>query len=158
MIQKNILNDETDAFNYGNVNEREFHTYLNKDPEPSAWNKFPTVENPLTRYKFTSVEVNHSADRQTIGRQTYSILDWLGDMGGLVDALYYITKLLIHPLAAVALKTELLTSLFRFRESDEKLVLRRTNTVREAYASKKHDPYIAELADDKLLDVIKNDF
>ena len=69
-------------FNYGNSIDRNFYTYLNKDPEPSAWNKFPTVENPLNRYKFTSIEVNHSANMQTIGRQTYSLLDWLGDMGG----------------------------------------------------------------------------
>ena len=50
-------------FNYGNSVETEFFTYLNKDPEPSAWNKFPTEEKPLTRYKFTSLEVNHSSSR-----------------------------------------------------------------------------------------------
>ena len=67
-------------------------------PEPSAWNKFPTKEDPLTRYKFTSVEVNFSLDMVAIQRQTYSILDWLGDMGGLLDALYFICAICLHPI------------------------------------------------------------
>ena len=59
-------------------------------PQTSAWNKFPTPKNPLSRYKFTSIEVNFSPDVRTIFRQTYNILDWLGDVGGLTDALIII--------------------------------------------------------------------
>ena len=98
MVQRNVLGDESQVLQFGYEVETEFYTYLNKMPEPSAWNKFPTTEKPLTRYKFTSVEVNFSLDEGTIQRQTYSMLDWLGDMGGLLDALYFIAMILISPI------------------------------------------------------------
>lgn len=62
LIQRSVLGDETQRIQFGYEVETEFYTYLNKMPEPSAWNKFPTTEDPLTRYKFTSVEVNFSLD------------------------------------------------------------------------------------------------
>ena len=65
-MQKNLLGDETQLLQFGYEEETEFYTYINKMPEPSAWNKFPTEKSPLTRYKFTSVEVNFSLDMGTI--------------------------------------------------------------------------------------------
>ena len=62
LIRTNLLEDETQVVKLGYSNEKEFYTYHRKLPEASAWNKFPTEENPLTRYKFTSVEINHSPD------------------------------------------------------------------------------------------------
>ena len=100
-----MLGDETQIFQFGYEEETEFYSYINKMPEPSAWNKFPNKENPLTRYKFTSVEVNFSLDEGTISRQTYSMLDWLGDMGGLLDALYFICAILISPMSKYAVKS-----------------------------------------------------
>ena len=44
----------------------------------------------------------------TIERQTYSILDWLGDVGGLFDGLKIIGSFIIAPIASFAMKTELL--------------------------------------------------
>ena len=52
----------------------------------SSWTDFPK------RYKFLSFEMNMFGDRTKWNRQTYSLLDWLGDLGGLTDALYYILK------------------------------------------------------------------
>ena len=49
-------------------------------------------------------------------RSTYSLLDWLGDLGGLFEALSYICAVFIQPLTVFTLKTTLLTSLFRFQE------------------------------------------
>lgn len=42
-----------------------------------------------------SVELNLNKDLKQIDRQTYSLLDWLGDCGGLLDALVLIGDLLI---------------------------------------------------------------
>ena len=56
-----------------------------------------------------------------VTRQTYSILDWLGDMGGLFDALYLIGMIIVAPISNFALKAELLSSMFRFRGSEEGL-------------------------------------
>ena len=116
-----MLNDETQFFQFGYSEDRNFYSYQSTLPVASAWNKFPTLEDPLSRYKFTSVEVNFSPDQQLVTRQTYSILDWLGDMGGLLDALYLIGMIIMSPISNFALKTELLSSMFRYRGSEEGL-------------------------------------
>ena len=45
--------------------------------EPSAWNDYPT------RYKFIGVEILLNFDLNAYGRNTYSLLQWFGDLGGL---------------------------------------------------------------------------
>ena len=110
--------------------ETVFYGFFSMLPQPSAWNKFPNEKDPLARYKFTSVEVNFSADQQNIKRSTYSLLDCLGDMGGLLRGLYVVGMIVMRPLANFALSSQVLSSLFRFRGSNEAL-LARTNTNRE---------------------------
>ena len=56
-------------------------------------------------------------DQNVIERQTYSVLEWLGDVGGLYDMLGLIGGALIGPLAAFSLKAELLTQAFRYTAS-----------------------------------------
>ena len=48
-----------------------------------------------------------------IERQSYSILEWLGDIGGLFDALRLIGFLMVAPFANFWLKSELLSKIFR---------------------------------------------
>ena len=80
---------------------------------PSSWNKYPTVENPSSRYKFTSIEINASMDQTIINRETYSGLDYLGDLGGLFDAFKIIGGILISPISGLALNSRLLSTIFR---------------------------------------------
>ena len=47
-------------------------------------------------------------------RATYSILDWLGDLGGLLDILLKIGELVVEPVAQFTLQVALMTNLFRF--------------------------------------------
>jgi hypothetical protein len=68
------------------------------------------------------VEINFSADQTVINRETYSMLDWLGDMGGLLDAIFILCEILVYPVAAFKLRATLLADLFRYRKSDRKLV------------------------------------
>eukprot|EP00353_Schmidingerella_taraikaensis_P000924 CAMPEP_0185596530 /NCGR_PEP_ID=MMETSP0434-20130131/80811_1 /TAXON_ID=626734 ORGANISM="Favella taraikaensis, Strain Fe Narragansett Bay" /NCGR_SAMPLE_ID=MMETSP0434 /ASSEMBLY_ACC=CAM_ASM_000379 /LENGTH=53 /DNA_ID=CAMNT_0028225049 /DNA_START=510 /DNA_END=671 /DNA_ORIENTATION=- len=49
---------------------------------PSAWTEFPTREKPDGKYKFTSFSIYVSGDQQVTERETYNILEWLGDIGG----------------------------------------------------------------------------
>ena len=56
---------------------------------PSSWTNFPE------RYKFISFELYMHLDRINWNRSTYSLLDWLGDLGGLSDALLYICQIVI---------------------------------------------------------------
>ena len=45
----------------------------------------------------------------------------MGDLGGLLDAFYLMGYVLISPLANYAIKSKLMTTLFRYRRSDEDL-------------------------------------
>ena len=58
-----------------------------------------------------------SLHRDVTSRQTYSLLEWLADIGGLYDALKIISGALVAPLSSFALKAELLTQIFRIDKS-----------------------------------------
>lgn len=51
-----------------------------------------------------------------INRETYDVLSWLGDIGGLIDALYYISNLILKPFSQFMLQSMLLRSLFRVQD------------------------------------------
>ena len=53
----------------------------------------------------------------TIERKTYSLLDWVGDIGGLFDGLRLICLVIVWPVAAFTVRAEVLSSLFQFRMS-----------------------------------------
>ena len=76
---------------------------------PSSWTNFPTKDEPNSKFKYTSMEIKMSLDLLTWMRQTYSLLDWLGDLGGLFDALWYVVSLIVRPASAFVLQTTLLT-------------------------------------------------
>ena len=63
----------------------------------SSWNNFPTKENPTAKYKFGSFEIKRKQEKKITIRATYNILDWLGDWGGLMDALIMIGNFLVAP-------------------------------------------------------------
>ena len=72
----------------------------------SVW---PVKGTDIGHYKITSLSPMISQHFQVIERQTYSVLEWLGDVGGLFDMLGLIGGTIIGPLAAFSLKAELLT-------------------------------------------------
>ena len=88
------------------------------DSTPSAWIYFPTKEEPSRKYKYTSLEIKMSLDQKNWTRETYSLLHWLGDLGGLLDAMRYIAHVLVLPFANYALKTSLLSSFFRLLKKE----------------------------------------
>ena len=79
---------------------------------PSAFNTWPTKEKPVM-YKFNSVYLELSQDKTVYERSTYSFLEWLGDVGGLADALRIIGLILVRPFAYFVLKMELLSRVYR---------------------------------------------
>ena len=117
LLDRNILEDESVMVQYGQETETEFLTIDMKETQPSSWIYFPTVDNPSLQYKFLSVEINVSPDLMLWERQTYSLLDFLGDLGGLYDALFLIVKVFVSPLSVFALNSTLLSNFFRFRPS-----------------------------------------
>ncbi len=90
---------------------------------PSSWSVFPTTENPTAKYKFTSLSLYVSADMEVTERDTYSLLEWLGDVGGLIDAMRYLGYIMITPITAFNMKIDLLTQIFstyRLQRSDKR--------------------------------------
>ena len=66
---------------------------------------------------FTTV-LNLHSDVLKINRKTDSLLDWLGDWGGLLDGLNLIVELFLESLSFYALKSRLAG--LTFRSSDSK--------------------------------------
>ena len=92
---------------------KELFEYTMLPSAPSSWNQEITPENPLNRYKFTSIEINASVDQTAISRSTYSGLDFLGDLGGLFGACQSIGSIMVSPVAGFALNANLLSMIFR---------------------------------------------
>ena len=113
LVQINELEDESQVLQVGYSEDYTYHEYTHYLPQPSSWNKFPTKEDPSRRYKFTSLEINMSLDKLVINRETYSLLDWLGDLGGLFDALKLIAQVIIYPVSSFSLSATLMSKLFR---------------------------------------------
>ena len=110
-----MLQDESEYLQFGWETERSFYTYNLPTPQPSAWGTFPTKEEPNARYKFASVEIGFNLDQTVWTRQTYSILDYMGDLGGLFEALRYLCTFFIAPISVFSLNSTLMAHFFRFK-------------------------------------------
>ena len=112
MYQKNKLEDESDFLQLGQSDEIEFHTFQTSAPQPTAWTDFPNKKDPYAQYKYASFDIELNPDLVYWQRQTYSVLDFLGDLGGLLDALRLIGEALIAPFSEFALKVTLMATIF----------------------------------------------
>ena len=82
---------------------------------PSGWMIYPDPEkDPDARYKFTSLSLYVNPDMQVTERRAYSLLEWLGDVGGLLEALRNIGTFLITPITAYLMRVTLLADNFRY--------------------------------------------
>ena len=120
--RKNILEDES---NYWNLLPPVEHSFYQFDEEygakSSAWNNFPTAKNPRSKYKHASLGIMISRDQMIWNRQTYSTLDYLGDLGGLYQALEFIAGWIVAPLTSYALNQTLMTSIYRYKPRESEL-------------------------------------
>lgn len=95
----------------GQQNEEDFDRIDFLASEQSTYSMWPTKEKH-SRYKFNSFWIELNPSLTTIERQTYSSLDLVGDVGGLVDGLSLICSFLIAPIATYAMKVEILETAF----------------------------------------------
>ena len=77
---------------------------------------WPTKEKPDVPYRFNSFFLEIDQRSMSIERQTYSVLELVGDVGGLYDGLSLILTFFIAPFGSVALNKKLLTLIFGNRE------------------------------------------
>ena len=79
---------------------------------PSAWID-DLNEKPDGRRKFTSVTIDLSPNLVVVQRETYDLLTWLGDVGGIADALYLLGNIILMPFTAYSFQSNLLSRMFR---------------------------------------------
>ena len=110
-IQSNSITDETSWLQYGQTQSQDFTSVHNEIPRPSSWSDdiHTGIEG---NYKITSISVLLNPDKVEYERHTYSLLEWLGDIGGLYDALGHIGTLFVRPVAMFALNSAMLSSIF----------------------------------------------
>ena len=115
-LQTRLLQDET---NVVNLFEQQTTFYGLRDEffrlQDSAWDQFPSSDKPFDKYKYVSFDLRLVKDLQQISRQTYGLLEWLGDCGGLIDALTLIAKLIINPFSVFTLWQKLAEFLVKIR-------------------------------------------
>ena len=79
---------------------------------PSSWNDDLT-KNPDGQYKFGSMSVQLNREQTMIIRQAYGLLDYFGDIGGLIDGLYYLISMFISPFLKFNVSSHMMSKLFR---------------------------------------------
>ena len=119
-IHLNEVEDEIDYFQVGQTDTDLFFEMTIQLPESSSWNIYPE------RYKFIGLEVYFHYDKLLISRSTYSILECLGDIGGLAECVYYIGYFLLLPFTKFTLDSKLLSNIFDervYKREDKKSTL-----------------------------------
>ena len=96
-LQVQDIEDETDFIQFGQVDQTEITSLLLEEPKPSSWVD-NLIENPNGKWKFGSFHLQIDRYKQVTLRQTYGFLDYCGDIGGLIDGLYYLFAFLLTPI------------------------------------------------------------
>ena len=107
VVQMNQIQEEISLVQWGQQSEFEYFSLKMKEPQKSMYADWPK------NYKFTGIELMISLDLGVTERSTYSLLEFFGDIGGLLDFLKLIAAVMIGPVAKLALSMELLTGMFR---------------------------------------------
>ena len=93
-----------------------FYELLMLQQFASAWND-NLDENPRGDYTFGRVLIDQENSIYKINRQTYNLLEWLGDIGGLLDAILFIAQLALWPIYNFNVSNYLMKRLFRNKSS-----------------------------------------
>ena len=73
----------------------------------SAWVNWPS------KYRFMGIQIFASADQKKISRDTYGLLSWIGDCGGLVDGVYLLLFGFIKHFGLARLWAGVITHLYK---------------------------------------------
>lgn len=111
-VEYNTLVDEVDYIQIGQQKETDYTSIAFGKEQMSKYNTWPTKAEPMI-YKFNSFWFELRQYTTVIERETYSLLDWAGDVGGLYEALYLICLNFIRPIATIVLRSELLSRAFK---------------------------------------------
>ena len=82
------------------------------------------MENPDGKCKFASTYITVNSAKQMSVRQTYGLLDYFGDIGGLIDFLFYLATFILQPFSQFIYSHHILTKLFRTKSERTASTLR----------------------------------
>ena len=117
-LKRQEVEDETDLVQFGQIDNLEYQHLENQEPLLSSWTD-DLSENPNGLFKFTSADIIIDPMKQVTVRQTYGLLDYFGDIGGLIDFLYYFVAFILYPLWQFIYSSHMLTSLFRTKPDSQ---------------------------------------
>ena len=100
------------------MSEEEFERMTFEGALPSSYSTWPTQEAP-SLYKINSFWIEISSSLTTIERKTFSLLEWLCDVGGLFEGLKIIGGFFIAPIVSFALRVKLLTAASSDKNDDK---------------------------------------
>ena len=80
-----------------------FTTVTFGEEHPNAQNTWPNKTNGAT-YKFNSLWLELNQRKTLIERETYNLLEWFSDVGGLMDGLFNFSYFLITPITTLMLQ------------------------------------------------------
>ena len=104
--RETLLEDESAFLQLGQTSESKFYDFTLSTSQLTSWNKFPS------KMKYADVEIFLDHNKTIWSRQTYSLLDFLGDLGGLFDALKFIIASILGPFSGLALKFSIFSGVF----------------------------------------------
>ena len=111
-MTKKVQKDDTEIFQPGFIDEVENEKFTCHESQPSAADEQPTKEKHDTLFKITSYWIEFDPRLTETKRQTYSLLDLLGDIEGLFDGLVLFCGILVRPIAVYNVKSKILGHTF----------------------------------------------
>ena len=94
------------------MDQVEFAKFQLGSEYPSELTNWPTKQIPDVIFRFNGIYVELHQKSLAIERQTYSVLELVGDVGGLYDGLNLILSFFIAPLGRFALNKKLFSAMF----------------------------------------------
>ena len=113
-VNQDVLDDETDYLQFGQSYERNYTSFsMSPNLLASSYNKFPY------EFKFLGTEISINMDIGITERQTYGVLDYLGDLGGLVEILKLSVGYMLYKFSTMRLNGLMLNRLYHVSSMDK---------------------------------------
>ena len=110
------MTDEASYIQLGQSDTINFYSVSQGNTFPAVHNTFPSYQGS-NRLKLNSVQLTLDQKKIVIERTIYSVLDWIGDIGGLYDGLRLMADFFMINYAVAMMKQELLR-LFMITQPD----------------------------------------
>ena len=103
-----MVEDEVAFFQIGQQEDEKFEVFQIGKEFASELIHWPTKEKKSI-FRFNGIYLELGQEQIKIERQTYSMLEWVGDIGGLFDGMRILAQILIAPISSYALKATMMT-------------------------------------------------